>query len=331
MKLAADQMHGIEALREEFLNDLKLAVDYGEPASLYSPIEYILQLGGKRIRPICALACCEMFGLPFEKAMNQALAIEIFHNFSLMHDDIMDNAPLRRGQATVHEKWGVNTAILSGDAMLVLTYHYLHKIVNNGSLNALATFNNTAIQVCEGQQMDMEFEKREDVSMEEYITMIRKKTAVLLGESLRQGALAAGAGIEDAHLAYDFGTNFGIAFQLQDDLLDAFGDPEKFGKQPGGDIIEGKKTFLYIKALQLASSEQRIKLKSLYSDTDVSPEEKVKQVLAIFTELNIKDLTKAEMNRYYISSGIALNSIDLPDNRKRVLRSLAEKSMVREI
>ncbi|MCB0480234.1 MAG: polyprenyl synthetase family protein [Flavobacteriales bacterium] len=324
-------MHGIDSLREEFLSDLKLAVDYGEPISLYEPIEYILQLGGKRIRPICALAACEMFGLPYEKAMNQALAIEIFHNFSLMHDDIMDNAPLRRGQATVHEKWGVNTAILSGDAMLVLTYHYLHKIVNTGSLNALATFNAAAIQVCEGQQMDMEFEGRDEVSMDEYITMIRKKTAVLLGESLRQGALAAGAGIEDAHLAYDFGTNFGIAFQLQDDLLDAFGDPKKFGKKVGGDIIEGKKTFLYLKALQVADSPLREELKKIYQGGDFSEAEKIQKVLDIYSSLNIKDLTKAEMNRYYISSGIALNSIDLPEDRKRILRSLAEHSMVREL
>lgn len=323
-------MHSIEELREKFLNALEVSADYSNPDTLYDPIKYILQLGGKRIRPISALAACEMFGRSYKEALNQALAIEIFHNFTLMHDDIMDSAPLRRGKPTVHEKWDHNTAILSGDAMFVLCYHYLVK-GSAGDMEVMKHFNHTAMQVCEGQQYDMDFEKETEVSMAQYIDMIRKKTAVLLGEALRLGAIAGGAGVEDAHLIYDFGTNFGIAFQLQDDLLDAFGDPEKFGKQVGGDIIEGKKTFLYLKALEVASEPQRDELISLYQDQKISPEEKVKQVLALFTKLNVKDLTRGEMNRFYLSAGIALNSIEVPEARKKVLKTLAERSMVREI
>ena len=331
MKVSVDHLHSIDELQAQFVKYLGYALELGEPRSLYEPIEYILNLGGKRIRPICTLASCEMFGKPFNTAINQALAIEIFHNFSLVHDDIMDNAPLRRGKSTVHEKWNNNTAILSGDAMLILAYQFLQKGSEDFDKEIQQNFNKTAMQVCEGQQMDMEFEELQFVAMNDYVVMIRKKTAALLGESLRMGALAAGAGVEDSHLIYDFGTNFGIAFQLQDDLLDAFGDPNKFGKQIGGDIIESKKTILYLKAIEIADAKTRDSLIKLYSDEGLGKEDKVGQVLKIYDELNIKDLIKAEMNRYYVSASIALNTIDLPEGRKKILRELAERLMVREI
>ncbi|RZL52120.1 MAG: polyprenyl synthetase family protein, partial [Pedobacter sp.] len=223
---------------------------------LYEPIRYIMSLGGKRIRPVMVLMATELFTTDTNKALDVALAIETFHNFTLVHDDIMDNAPLRRGKITVHEKWGVNNAILSGDVMMVESNKHLSKVDILVLKPVLDTFNATAQGVCEGQQLDMEFEQRDDVSIPEYIEMIRLKTAVLLGGAMKLGAIVGGANTVDADLLYSFGENLGIAFQLQDDILDVYGNPEKFGKQVGGDIISNKKTFLHLKTLELAQSDE---------------------------------------------------------------------------
>lgn len=328
-------MNSIKNLHIKFNEALSLVEFSNRPIELYEPITYILKLGGKRARPVCTLAACEMFGGSFNDSINQAIAIEIFHNFTLVHDDIMDNAPLRRGSVTVHEKWNSNLAILGGDAMMILAYQYLQKIPKELAGQTLqymlANFNRTAIKVCEGQQMDMNFESTESVSLDDYLAMIKRKTAVLLGEALRVGAMMAGAQEEDQHLIYDFGKDFGIAFQIQDDILDLYGDPEKFGKACGGDILAGKKSYLYIKALEKANTQTQEKLKETYYSTSLSDADKISSVKAIFDELNIKSLAKAEMNRYYLSAGVALNSIDVEESKKETLKGFAQSLMVREI
>src|ERR1700712_3291104 len=237
------------------------------PAALYEPIKYILSLGGKRMRPALLLMACDLFGGDLKKAISPALAIEVFHNFTLMHDDIMDNAPLRRGKITVHERWNPNVGILSGDVMLIEGYKLMMQVDDHLLRPILNIFNETAVGVCEGQQIDMEFETRNDVAIDEYITMIRLKTAVVLGGALKIGAIIGGAGVNDAALIHTFGEQLGIAFQLQDDILDVYGNPEKFGKQVAGDILANKKTFLLIKALELANESQRVELNKWLSGT----------------------------------------------------------------
>ena len=248
----------------EFLHYLKTKKWIKEPESLYTPIDYILQLGGKRIRPVLTLMVADIFSNDFKKALPAALAVEVFHNFTLVHDDIMDNAPLRRGKKTVHEKWNVNTGILSGDAMLILAYQYFENYEPAIFQKLAKLFSKTALEVCNGQQLDMDFELRDDITIEEYVTMIRLKTSVLVAAALQMGAIVAEANAKDSQLIYDFGSYLGIAFQLQDDYLDTFGNPETFGKQVGGDIIENKKTFLYLKAMALADVGDKKKLLQYY-------------------------------------------------------------------
>ncbi len=325
-------MHTIEELKSRFDAALELTEFRKKPGELYEPIQYALQGGGKRVRPVCLLASCEMFGGQAFDAINQALAVEIFHNFTLLHDDIMDEAPLRRGRETVHIKYNSSVGILAGDAMMILAYQYLKKNAEDKAFELFSYFNKTAIEVCEGQQLDMNFEDpQSEVSLDQYLDMIAKKTAVLLGEALRLGAMMADATDTDCQLVYEFGKNFGIAFQLQDDLLDLYGDPKKFGKQNGGDILAGKKTFLYLKALEVAQPTDADKLKELYYDQTLPAEEKIDRVRKLFDKLKIKDLTTAEMNRYYLKSGMALHSISAEDDRKKVLKEYAESLMVREI
>jgi len=328
-------LNSIKELQNKFEKALSLVEFSNKPVELYEPISYILKLGGKRARPVCTLAACEMFGGSYKDAINQSIAVEVFHNFTLVHDDIMDNASLRRGEKTVHEKWDNNLAILSGDAMMILAYQYLQKIPKelppNTLENMLSNFNRTAIKVCEGQQMDMNFETSDDVSLDDYLSMIKRKTAVLLGESFRMGAIMAGADEENQHLIYDFGKDFGIAFQIQDDILDLYGDPEKFGKQSGGDIIAGKKSYLYLKALEKADDKTKEKLISTYYNSSLANNEKIELVKSIFDELDVKSLAKAEMNRYYLAAGIALNTIEIENSKKQILKGFAENLMVREI
>ena len=287
------------------------------PSSLYEPIDYILGLGGKRMRPILVLMAHQLFDKNIEKAISPALAIEVFHNFTLLHDDIMDNAPLRRGQQTVHEKWNNNVAILSGDTMLVQAYQLMADVDKAIIKQVLAVFSKAAIEVCEGQQWDMDFETQLDVSIEDYLKMIEYKTAVLLGAALQIGGITAGSTMEEQNHLYAFGRNMGIAFQLKDDLLDAFGNPETFGKQVGGDIMANKKTYLYLKALALANENQHAELIKYFSNTDTS-ETKVETVKSIFTALDIHQLTSELMKEYHAKAMYHLQAIE-SDNKEPLL------------
>jgi|TARA_B110000967_G_scaffold206435_1_gene253138 geranylgeranyl diphosphate synthase type II len=287
------------------------------PSSLYEPIEYILDLGGKRMRPILVLMAYQLFGKNIEKAIPPALAIEIFHNFTLLHDDIMDNAPLRRGQKTVHEKWNNNVAILSGDTMLVQAYQLISDVDNTIVKQVLAVFSKAAIEVCEGQQWDMDFETQSDVSITDYLKMIEYKTAVLLGAALQIGGITAGASTKEQNHLYAFGRDLGIAFQLKDDLLDAFGNIETFGKQVGGDIMANKKTYLYLKALSLSDKKQRADLKQYFSTNDTS-QLKVDSVKAIFYKLAIPELTTNLIKEYHLKAMDNLAAIN-SENKEPLL------------
>jgi geranylgeranyl diphosphate synthase type II len=300
------------------------------PAELYEPIKYILSLGGKRMRPALLLMACDFFGGDVNKAISPALAIEVFHNFTLMHDDIMDNAPLRRGKTTVHEKWNNNVGILSGDVMLIEGYKLMMNVDEHLLRPILNIFNETAVGVCEGQQLDMEFETRNNVNIDEYITMIRLKTAVVLGGALKIGALIGGADEKDAVLLHVFGEQLGVAFQLQDDILDVYGDPEKFGKQVGGDIISNKKTYLLLKALELASPSQKAELKQWLSASPADAKEKVAAVTGIYNQLQVRRYAEEAMQAYTDEAFAALDAIKQSDNRKQYLRDFADGLMVRE-
>lgn len=319
-------MHNPSELQKIIENAIPQIAYRENPANLYEPIKYIMSLGGKRIRPVMVLMATELFTEEVNKALDVALAIETFHNFTLVHDDIMDNAPLRRGQQTVHEKWGVNNAILSGDVMMVESNKHLSKVDISVLKPVLDTFNQTAQGVCEGQQLDMEFETRDDVSIEEYIEMIRLKTAVLLGGAMKLGAIVGGADKENAELLYQFGENLGVAFQLQDDILDVYGDPEKFGKQVGGDIISNKKTFLHLKAKSLINAEERDILLGEHPTT----EQKVTAVTALYNNYAIKELSNTEMEKYLAKAYQALNALGVDENRKTQLRELTKQIMERE-
>jgi geranylgeranyl diphosphate synthase type II len=300
------------------------------PAELYEPIKYILSLGGKRMRPALLLMACDLFGGDVKKAISPALAIEVFHNFTLMHDDIMDNAPLRRGKTTVHERWNNNVGILSGDVMLIEGYKLMMQVDEPLLRPILNIFNDTAVGVCEGQQLDMEFETRNDVGIDEYITMIRLKTAVVLGGALKIGALIGGASTTDAALIHTFGEQLGIAFQLQDDILDVYGDPEKFGKQVGGDIISNKKTYLLLKALELAKTSQKSELNKWLSISQSDPKEKVSAITELYNQLQIRQHAEEAMQTYADKAFAALDAINLPDAHKQYLRDFADGLMVRE-
>lgn len=300
-----------------------------KPSELYDPIRYFLNIGGKRIRPILTLLGAELFGADKELAISQALSIEVFHNFTLVHDDIMDEAPLRRNQPTVHHKWNTNVGILSGDVMIIKAYQLLCQINNKELPEALDIFSKTAVEVCEGQQMDMDFESRNDVSIAEYIEMIRLKTSVLLGAALTIGAIVANASEKDKENIYAFGQNIGIAFQIQDDILDLYADPLKFGKQVGGDVIANKKTILYLTALTEATKEQREILKQL--DNDINIELKITRTRQLFDQLKVKESCKERMQAYYSLAKENLDKINVPDENKRKLLELASFLMDREI
>jgi len=300
------------------------------PGQLYEPISYILSLGGKRMRPALLLMACELFGGDVNKAIPPALAIEVFHNFTLMHDDIMDKAPLRRGKTTVHEKWNQNVAILSGDVMLIEGYKLMMQVENHLLRQVLDIFNETAVGVCEGQQIDMEFETQQNVRIDEYINMIRLKTAVVLGGALKIGALIGSASQKDADLLSNFGIQLGIAFQLQDDILDVYGDPEKFGKQVGGDIISNKKTYLLIKALELAQGDEADELNDLLNATKFDSTQKVADVTRIYNNLDIRRYAEEAMQTYADKAFAALALINLPDSHKQYLQDFADGLLVRE-
>jgi geranylgeranyl diphosphate synthase type II len=319
-------MHNPAQLQEIIEKAIPLIEYPKHPANLYAPIRYIMSLGGKRIRPVMVLMASELFNDDVYCALDVALAIETFHNFTLVHDDIMDNAPLRRGAQTVHEKWGNNNAILSGDVMMVESNKHLSKADISVLKPILATFNTTAQGVCEGQQLDMEFEQRSDVSIDEYLEMIRLKTAVLLGGAMKLGAIVGGASENDAELLYQFGENLGVAFQLQDDILDVYGNPEKFGKQVGGDILANKKTFLHLKALELAHENEA----SILIQDHAHPETKVSVVTDLYNTYQIKELATEEMEKHLVLANKALNSLLVEDHKKTNFRTLVQQILERE-
>ncbi len=301
-----------------------------QPNGLYDPIGYVLSLGGKRIRPVTALLACQLFSDDLEKAMNQALALEVFHNFTLLHDDIMDKADLRRGNPTVHKKWNDNTAILSGDAMLIKAYQLLAKCEPSVLKPILDVFSETSVGVCEGQQYDMEFESRENVSLPEYMEMIRLKTAVLLAGSLKIGAICGGASEKDAQLLYEFGIGIGLAFQVKDDILDVYGDTSKFGKAIGGDICCNKKTYLLITALEKADPETKAALLSWMEKAQFDKDEKIAAVTGIYNALRVRENAETDMQTYYNQAVDSLRQVSVEEDRKSDLYGLAEKLLYRE-
>ena len=313
-------MHSFSELSKIFEQKFNIRHFPEHTASLFDPAQYILQLGGKRVRPVCVLMGNELFDEIVPDAYNAAAGIELFHNFSLIHDDIMDKAPVRRGMPTVHAKYGDSTALLAGDVMFVKAYEYLNKMKVGHLQKVLQLFNNTAAAVCEGQQLDMDFEKRDAVSMEEYLHMITLKTSVLLAASLQVGAILGGTGERNQQHINEFGKNLGIAFQIQDDYLDVFGDPEKFGKQVGGDIIANKKTFLMIRAMEVADDDCKITLQKLMSD---NPANKVERVLQIFKKCEV-DSWANELKEKYLQVALQhLEDIAVLSKRKEPLKELA--------
>lgn len=324
-------MHSIDFYRKEFISYLKEKSENKEPRNLYEPIRYILGLGGKRLRPVLTLLATEVFETDYNEALDAAMAIEVFHNFSLVHDDIMDAAPLRRGKATVHEKWDVNTGILSGDAMLITAYQ-LFENYNCETFKSLAElFSKTALQVCEGQQYDIDFEERDDVTLPEYLKMIEYKTAVLVAAALKMGGIIAEASQKEQNDIYNFGLNLGIAFQLQDDYLDAFGDPKTFGKQVGGDIIENKKTFLYLKVLEKGTAEQKKGLLDMYSIRPTDSSAKIATIKEIFNESGSAEQTQTAIADYTERAFAILESLAISADKKELLRSFGERLMGREV
>ncbi|MCX2718735.1 polyprenyl synthetase family protein [Lentiprolixibacter aurantiacus] len=321
----------IKSYQEVFNGYLKEKVRSSEPSGLYDPMCYILDLGGKRLRPVLTLISASAFGINKDEALDAALAIEVFHNFTLLHDDIMDEAPLRRGQPTVHHKWDINTGILSGDAMLIYAYQLFETYPEDIFKPLMQLFSQTAREVCEGQQYDMDFETREDVTIPEYMLMITYKTAVLVAAAMRMGAIIARTSEENQKLIYDFGKNLGIAFQLQDDYLDAFGDPETFGKQVGGDIIENKKTYLYLKARELASPEVANDLDHLFSIKPKNPVGKISTVLEIYRETGAAEATREAIAGYTRETFEVLENLELTGDYKTLLRSFAENLMDRKV
>ena len=299
-----------------------------EPHNLYDPIRYILSIGGKRIRPALMMMGYNLYRDDVDSILNNALALETYHNFTLLHDDLMDRSYMRRGNPTVHKKWNDNTAILSGDTMLILAY----QLFNQGAKNeqALSAFIDATLGVCEGQQHDIDFETRSDVTEEEYMEMIRQKTSLLLGYALKIGAIFGGADKEDADNLYTFGEKMGLAFQLQDDLLDVYGDPSKFQKKLGGDIVDNKKTFMLINALQLANDEQRTELEHWISTNDHDADEKIASVTHIYNIIGIEKLAQQKIKELF---GIALQSLDkvkVDDDKKAELRAFANKLLDRK-
>ncbi|MCD7937039.1 MAG: polyprenyl synthetase family protein [Tannerellaceae bacterium] len=323
-------MYTLEEISDRIEKEIRNMDFPYSPQTLYTPIEYILSLGGKRIRPSLALMGCNIFTDDIQPSIQPALALEVFHNFTLLHDDLMDQADKRRGKPTVHIKWNPNTAILSGDAMLIVAYRLITEIPGKQTELFIRLFSDMALEICGGQQYDMEFETRIDVTEKEYLHMIRLKTAVLLGTSLKLGALSGNASVEQADLLYEYGINIGLAFQLKDDLLDTYGDSATFGKNIGGDILCNKKTYLLINALRLASPEQKKQLYDWIQKDTFDPQEKIRAVKEIYDQLNIKQLCEEKIDAYYTQAQQILLSDNLPQDRLQVLKEVSNNLMFRE-
>ncbi len=302
-----------------------------QPASIYDPIRYVLSIGGKRIRPVLMLLTYSLYKDDPESILMPACALETYHNYTLLHDDLMDGADVRRGKPTVHRRWDANTAILSGDSMLVMAYQRMMQCPDDKLRDVMELFTETALEIGEGQQYDMDFETRNDVSEEEYIEMIRLKTSVLLACATKMGALLADAPAIDTDLLYNFGVNLGLAFQLQDDLLDVYGDPKVFGKNIGGDIVSNKKTYMLINALRLADDRQRKELTQWIEARDFDRQEKVAAVTRLYDEMNIRQLCEEKINHHFSSALVLLNKISPEESRKEILRSYVGEMMHREL
>ena len=323
-------MNLLASYQEAFTQYLNLQLTEKEPSGLYEPINYILTLDGKRLRPILVVMALDAFSGEKEKGFPAAMAVECFHNFSLVHDDIMDNASLRRGNPTVHEKWDVNTGILSGDAMLIQCYQYFEAYDDVLYAKLTKLFSKTAIEVCEGQQWDVEFENRDDVRMEEYLKMIEYKTAVLVAAALQMGAIIGDASTEDQANIYEFGRLLGIAFQIQDDYLDAFGDPATFGKKVGGDIVENKKTYLYLKALELSTEENKAQLEHLFTIEATDEASKIENVKHLFEACGAKEATQKEVENFSHQAFKKLESLAIPSDKKQHLLDFGKWLMNRK-
>lgn len=324
-------MLSIEKYQQEFIQYLEDYSVVKDPKNLYEPISYILGLGGKRLRPVLTLMAADIFKGDYKEALHAALSIEVFHNFSLVHDDIMDDAPLRRGQTTVHEKWDINTGILSGDAMLIMAYQLFENYNPNTFQGLAKLFSKTALEVCEGQQYDVDFETRNDVTIPEYLKMIEYKTAVLVGAAMKMGAIVAQASKEDQHNIYEFGRYLGIAFQLQDDYLDAFGDPKTFGKQVGGDIIENKKTYLYLKAVEFSNENDKVELNQLFSSDPEDINTKVQLAKQYFVESGSANATKEAIQKYTTKAFSVLELLHISEDKKDLLKAFGNGLMNRTV
>ena len=324
-------MQYLTTYQEVLEKELRDSIPTHEPTSLYEPISYMLSLGGKRMRPILTLLACDVFNKDYTAAIPAAKAVELFHNFSLIHDDIMDNAPLRRGKTTVHERWDLNTGILSGDAMLILAYQLFESYPPAIFRELAKLFSKTALQVCEGQQYDINFEKKDEVQIDLYLKMIEYKTAVLVGAAMAMGAIVAEASDKSKEEIYAFGRYLGIAFQLQDDYLDTFGDPETFGKQIGGDIIENKKTILYLKTLEIGSEEEKQELLQLSSINPDDPADKIAAVTELYRACGAEEATRDEIAKYTRKAQEVLKALDLSKDKKQLLYQFSEDLMSRSV
>ena len=301
------------------------------PKGLYDPVSYVLSLGGKRIRPVLMLMAYNLYRDDVKSILQPATGIEVYHNYTLLHDDLMDRADMRRGKATVHKVWNDNVAILSGDAMLVLAYQFMAQCASEKLKDVMDLFSLTALEICEGQQLDMEFEQRKDVKEDEYIEMIRLKTSVLLAASLKIGAILGGASKEDADALYDFGVNLGLAFQLKDDLLDVYGDPLRFGKNIGGDILCNKKTYLVIKAFEHANTDQEALLSDWFTRETFDPQEKIAAVTRLYNEIGVKALCENRIVEYSKRASESLNRVNVPAENKQELETMMNELMHREV
>jgi geranylgeranyl diphosphate synthase type II len=323
-------MLSIEKAQAIIVREIENFVIPKEPEKLYEPVRYALRNGGKRLRPVLVLLACDLFGTDYHKALYPALGIEVFHNFTLLHDDLMDNSSIRRNRATVHVKWDQNTAILSGDVMSILANNLMCMVDSEVLIPVSRLFNKTALEVCEGQMLDMNYAQKDNVSISDYLHMISLKTSVLIAASLGIGALIGGASDKGSSILYNFGKNLGLAFQLQDDLLDSFGDQEVFGKNIGNDILTNKRTYLLIKAFEKARGTDLLMLKKFFSGDVFDPGEKIKEVLRIFSKLKIRKATEDQISKFYNNSLLYLNDLSLPPNRKKVLVQFSEELMKRK-
>ena len=321
----------IQQYREEFEKYLNAYTPPKTPQNLYNPVSYFLSLEGKRIRPILTMLSCDLFDGNYKDSLDAALAVEVFHNFSLVHDDIMDEAPLRRGNQTVHQKWDLSTAILSGDVMLILAYQLFENYNQNIFVSLAKLFSKTAVEVCEGQQMDIDFSKLNNINSAKYLNMVELKTAVLIGASMKMGAIVAKASDNEQENIYEFGKNLGIAFQIQDDFLDTFGDEKKFGKVIGGDIIENKKTLLYVKSMEIFTEKDKSELTKLYSSKHLDESNKIEAVKELFLNYNIPSIIENEINYYTQFAFKKLDNLNISDHKKDFLFDFGNSLMKRKI